>query len=826
MADRQIMPSIDFADIQGLFTKQNPEMLQANQLRECQNVDFFREYGSVAKLRGNSLVLNDVYSESGNVKPISWGAFYKTQNLSGAIDRQVLIGAGTTIRKINSDGTTTSLLTGEPSGLYRTADQLDRFMFITSQDPYDVGTRGQMSKYNGTRIVQWGLFAPGEQETEEESFDDSTIFTASNCTLADSSLPAYKGEATAMTKGTASTSCYMEDLNRTPFSANNVIEDRVRMHFFIERTDYRKLATSGRCISVYFGSDSTLGNNYYRFDFQIGRVVEGWNTLTFDFSVFPTGDFGTTVGTPDDANLCSIRFEIVTNNASDTPVVYWDNLVLLDQGAPIPDFSGTGTVFVQDATSIWNYRVTFVDDAGFESNAGPTSIDADNTTGSTDYASILLTQVPVSTNPAVVKRNIYRTVASGSTFLFLDSINDNVTTTYTDTTSDTSLGTATPPTLGQDIFDNSPPPNGGIMCIWKRTAFVAGDPLNPTLLQFSRFDFPEAFPSNNQIEFDERVTGLMKTYLGVVVCTETAYWRIIGDNPDYTVDKVINGFGCIGPRAIGTARENGWIIDRDGMRLYDLRETSKISEVIRDRVDAFYKGDLELTHSCHSRKNNSILWFTKDSDGVYSDIYNYQYIIDDVTKGVFSQIVPNPATQNIQHVWEIEDANGDNKLYASTSGGQVYELMADDSFDWLNETGQRRAIEMRLRTPFIRLGFTPDAAQSEGTTGRVTPRLIELRIKEMNQAAHTWTLTVETSDSSDENATVRDSQDITFAFGAGQSLLRIPPQDLTPGEFVRFTLVNNETGKDLILTGMKVWYHVRPGQFVVTSTQVGAAGQN
>ena len=39
--------------------------------------------------------------------------------------------------------------------------------------------------------------------------------------------------------------------------------------------------------------------------------------------------------------------------------------------------------------------------------------------------------------------------------------------------------------------------------MWKRTAFLAGDPLNPNLLYFSRFDLPEAFPLSNAIEFDD-----------------------------------------------------------------------------------------------------------------------------------------------------------------------------------------------------------------------------------------------------------------------------------------------------------------------------------
>ena len=829
MPERNILPSVEFISFEGLYTKQNQETLQVTQLRECKNADFFREYGSLSKLRGTARVLNGQYTEGFKVKSIAWGDFYKTQDLTGAIDRQELIGAGTTIRKVNSNGTTTQLLGGEPDALFRSSDSLDRFMFITSQNPFNVGNKGQMSKYDGTRITPWGLTAPGEQETTIESFDDDVstrtpAWGTSNATIANSTAVAFNGTSVAMTKGTTSTSSFIEDLNRSPFAVNTVIEDRARMNVFIPREHYRKLATSGRAISVYFGSGTTLSNEFFRYDFQIGRLVEGWNTLIFDFSTFPSGDFGTTMGNPDDSAIASIRFEIITNQATDVPVVYWDNLVNLDQGGAVPTFDAAGgSVFNQSTTAKWDLRVTFVDDVGNESNSGPTSVTADNTTGSTNFGEIDWSSIPTSSNGAVVQRKLYRTTAGGSEFLFLTTINDNTTTTFTDTIPDASLGTNTPPQLGEDIFDNSIPPSAGIHVIWKRTAFLAGDPLNPNIVVFSRFDLPEAFPLANAIEFDERVTGMFKTYLGLVIVTETSYWRVIGDNPDYTVDKVIEGFGGVGFRGVGTGRETGWVTDRDGLRLYDLRETIKISEVIRDRVDAFDKSALEDSHTAHTRDNNGILWFTKDSAGKYTDIYYYQYMIDEIRRGWFSQIIPNPTTFNILQVWEIEDLNGNFKLHCGTDGGMVFELMSSNSLNWVNETGQERAITMEIQTPYMRLGANPEAKELEGVSGRVTPRFIELRAKEASGLAHTWTVTVETSDSASDTTTVRDSQILTFEFPAGTSLWRLPTLDLTSAEYIRLNVKNEEKNKDLAITGIKLYYHVRPGQFPVTSA---AAGQN
>lgn len=835
-ADRPPLPSVDIVNFQGLFTKQNPETLEVTQLRECKNADFFREYGSLSKIRGNRRVLSSQYSESSVVKSIPWGVGYKAQSLTGAIDRQVIIAAGTTLRKLNEDGTTTQLLTGEPADLYRTSAQLDRFLYITGQDPLDIGKRGQMSRYDGERVTQWGLTAPGGQQTEILDFDDATDFTTSNATAADSSLPAWDGTSTAVTKGTASTSGYIQLLNQPPVAINNEIPDRCQMQVFIPREAYRLLATSGRALSVYFGSGLDLSANYYRYDFQIGRLIEGWNTLVFDFSTFPSGDFGTTVGVPDDTAIASYRFEMITTLAASAVTIYWDNLVKLDQGAPIPTFaSAGGSVFPRTADSIWSYRVTFIDDTGFESNSGPSSVEASNTTGSTNYGAINLTEIPVSTNPSVVKRRLYRTVAGGNDYLFLDVINDNVTTTYSDTTPDVSLSTTTPPSAGELINDNSPPPNAGIVLIWKRTAFLAGDPLNPHILYFSRFDQPEAFPAVNTFELDQRITGIFVTYLGIVITTESAYWRIIGDNPEYTIDKVLDGFGGVGARAVGTGREMGWAVDRDGMRLYDMRNTIKISEVIRDRVDAFDKQNLEIVHTVHDKKDNAILWLTPDEDGVFNNIYMYQYMIDDSTKGWFSQIELNPTTLNILHTWEVEDSEGNPRLYAGTSGGMVHELMAEGQHNCVDDAGQVRALTMDLRTTFMRMGSGDMAFKLTGNTGRIVPRFIELRIKENNGAAHTWTCTVDTSDSASENAELRDTQTITFDFMAGQSLMRLPTRDLTAAEYCRIRLTNSELNKDLQIMGVKIFFSVRPSQFMVTGAsgyaitgvgQAGAGGQN
>ena len=90
---------------------------------------------------------------------------------------------------------------------------------------------------------------------------------------------------------------------------------------------------------------------------------------------------------------------------------------------------------------------------GFSSNDGTYSYDiyADSTLGAAAPSSstatkrrVQLTGIPTSADPNVTGRKIYRTVANGSDFKLLTTINDNTTTTYNDNIADGSLGASAP----------------------------------------------------------------------------------------------------------------------------------------------------------------------------------------------------------------------------------------------------------------------------------------------------------------------------------------------------------------------------------------------
>jgi len=431
-----------------------------------------------------------------------------------------------------------------------------------------------------------------------------------------------------------------------------------------------------------------------------------------------------------------------------------------------------------------------------------------------DHGQINLTRIPLSPDPQVTARRIYRTVGNGSVWLFLDEILDNVTTTYTDTTADGSLGNETAPQGGDFSDDNSIPPQAGIVKVWKKTVFLAGDPQNPYTLYYSEDNEPESFPIINAFDLDAKITAMYESYAGLVVETETGKWQIIGDNPDFSLDKIVEGMGCVGRRAAGTARLIGYAVDRDGMRLFDLSETKKISEPIRDKYDSdIDKINVELIHCVHSRSKNLIMQFNPDSAGDYTSIFAYQYPIDNVETGYWTTITtPSGANLNFLDAVEIEDSNGDFQLLASGADGMIYRLFDPSSKNWVDAAGTTYAIDTQIQIPYVRAGML--GREVEQATGRAAPHSVELRTS--TDDACIWTCTIDTADGVDQ-ALARSSAVISMEIGANNSMIRqrIPAADTTPGEYVRMTFVNAEKDVYTKISGVRIYYHVGPGKFEV-----------
>src|SRR3990167_2490469 len=805
--ERGKLARIDWTNFAGINTKSSSEAMSDQQLRIAENADHFSVYAATSKPPGSSRVLSSAYTETAVAQDVSWLGFYKASDLNGQILRHVLAASGTKLHKITSGSFTALTGSGFPitetrtAGLVHSADRFQDLFLIQNQDPDLVGRGDTPVKYDGVQIHRWGVLAPGTVETVREAFSSASGFTVTNGTAANEATTTIDGAAVSITK--TSVAATNVDLTETysAFTIDNFVSGtpKALVRLFIPRSQLVKLAQTD-AVQIFIGSDGNLTTAFWRFDFDRGDLLEGWNSLYIDLT-----DADATTGSPSNTAIDIVRFRInsLTNATIFTSLV-WDRFVSFDRGVPTLAEGAAGTVFAFDG-GVRTYKVSYLTKYGHESNAGPIS---NTSTLTAARASIELSNVPVSDDEQVIARRIYRTVADGAIHLFVDQINDNSTTTFSDTIADLGLSSTSAPEAGDLNDDNSPPPKAGIVKVWKRTVFLAGLPDRPETVIYSEDDECESFPTLNEVTLNSKITAIYETYSGLVIDTELGKWQVVGDNPAFKFDPLVRNIGCVGRRAAGETRITGFSVDREGMRLYDLNNPLKISEVIRDKFDTeFNKQNIELIHTLSSKDRNAILMFVPDENGDYKDSnYVYQYAQDVVEQGWWWQLIL-PTTINPLCTVELEDSDGDFHIYMGGDDGMVYELFDADATNWALVVGTTEAITSRIRTKYVRPGNL-QAADPEGNTGRFMPRLMELRV---SGDATTWTAVIETANASDQ-PTASASATLTFTFATNERRLVLPVPMTRAGDYCRITLTNSQASVSSTILGFSIWGHVGPGQ--------------
>ncbi|KKL62923.1 hypothetical protein LCGC14_2180280, partial [marine sediment metagenome] len=450
MAGRERLPYLDIKNFQGLYTKSTPEALRAEQLRTCQNADFFEEYGALSKIRGSSRVLTNPHAEGGtDGNKITWIEFYKAPDLDGSILRHTLVANGTKLGRVENNQIT-QLLTGRTAGLFHSSDMLDRFMYVSNYNPDRVGEGDDLVKYDGAVMTKWGVEAPGGKETVIDEFDSAASWTSENCTLTDQANATaghvtWDGSAVRIDHEFYTSGQFFLEKNHNHFytqgderANESAIRNRISFFTYLPRgtltasltnpTD-AGFRTNGPVISVYVSPDAdTTLNNSWQFDFSNGNLFEGWNKINLNFTAGPPGgghsaapagqNFGHFY--PEEQVVKHTKFQFyVQTNATHIRGVRLDRYEEFDEGAPVTTVSGSGSI-----TGVYSYKVLYVSKYGQLSNVGPKSVDIT----AASHGQINLTRIPLSSDSQVVARRLYRTVGNGSVWLFLDEILDNVTT--------------------------------------------------------------------------------------------------------------------------------------------------------------------------------------------------------------------------------------------------------------------------------------------------------------------------------------------------------------------------------------------------------------
>src|SRR5574343_933764 len=116
------------------------------------------------------------------------------------------------------------------------------------------------------------------------------------------------------------------------------------------------------------------------------------------------------------------------------------------------------------------------------------------------------TNIPVSTDANVKKRNLYRTVANGEIYYYLATIEDNTTTVYEDHNFDESLG--------DELDENKvPPPNCDFITEMNGTTFYVGLKTEQHKIAYSTQWFSYYISALNQLEVvtvKDKFTGVLR----------------------------------------------------------------------------------------------------------------------------------------------------------------------------------------------------------------------------------------------------------------------------------------------------------------------------
>lgn len=216
-------------------------------------------------------------------------------------------------------------------------------------------------------------------------------------------------------------------------------------------------------------------------------------------------------------------------------------------GVTTPGAPTTATGAAGALTGTYLYVITYVNDRGHEGNQGTTSASV-----APVAQKVSLTNIP--TGPTgTSSRRIYRTVASGASFFFVATLADNVTTTYTDNTTDAALGNAI------ETNNNLPTDNAAhIAAMTTRVAILSSDGVT---VSFSKIDATtgvpnwEAFPTAFTVTIpfaggNDKGQAIVSFENDLYVFGRQNTYRIVGDiATGIVVEKILPDVGIFWPHS-------------------------------------------------------------------------------------------------------------------------------------------------------------------------------------------------------------------------------------------------------------------------------------
>ena len=299
-----------------------------------------------------------------------------------------------------------------------------------------------------------------------------------------------------------------------------------------------------------------------------------------------------------------------------------------------------------------------------------------------------IASIPVSEDPQVDQRYIFRTLAGGETYFLVAIINDNATTTFVDNFHDSALG-------ADMEEDNGIAPLGKYSAWWDDRMWIFDDVEN--IIYYSKINNPEAFDkglyyiSVRMGESDDKGTGLIpyKSYLYAFKQNSAFLIRKRGDGTYGRYESDI-GVGNRAPWSLIEANgllmflsERGWEVF-NGDQTYPIQFSKPMDRTFKTIDDT----KLDLITAVHYRNHNEVWLNLPDRTGGLPA----KTIVCNYLKGAFYTFGFHKTPSS---VFEARDASKRRQLYLGTRDGYVFTC----------DSGMRDGttnIEAQLRLPWIK----------------------------------------------------------------------------------------------------------------------------
>lgn len=283
---------------------------------------------------------------------------------------------------------------------------------------------------------------------------------------------------------------------------------------------------------------------------------------------------------------------------------------------------------------------------------GPTTDFSVTSAAAPNSSSISITNIPVLSNNSVssigsnydtanVKKFIYRTTAGGTVYYKLAELT-NATTSYTDSTADTTLDDNEQLYTNGGVVDNDQPPPAKYVHIVNGIGYYAhvkeGSQILKNRLLQSIPDDPDSVPADFIQDFDDEITGISSINGKLVVLTTKTAYRVTENFDELgrggmNIERILDAVGCVSHQSIVQTISGLFYAGADGFYFTDAYQVKKLSVHLSDTYKAITNSQTKQLRivGTYEEQNQRIYWTIKSND---SSPDNDKLIVLDLRFGI------------------------------------------------------------------------------------------------------------------------------------------------------------------------------------------------